>query len=1579
MHSSLPATALGLLFALTAFAQHPPQGMSRTLSLAEDTPYTFSADDFGFSDPLDTPPNAFVAVRVGSLPVVGSLTADGVPVKAGDVISLQRVHGVWFPREQPRLWSKLALSADGRRLAAVASDDRIHLSPDSGATWSPPREASRRWSSIASSADGQTLVASVSFGQLHVSSDGGVTWAARGPTADWLRVVSSADGSVLAALENQGRIHFSFDSGQSWQPRSETLPWHGLAMSADGTRLVATTSFQEPVRVSSDAGLTWTLRGPHLFWKSALAGSADGRLLFAGAPISLVQSDDFGETWTERTGLPFEVPVSLASSADGSVLAVGSFGGLFTSYDGGATWSRRAGSGSLETAWGDVVSSADGSVLAALESSPAGGLQIHTSVAASPRLTYTPPANAFGASLASFTFQVVDDGAAGAQTDPQPRTLTLDVTPVRDGPVAGAPPPAQTALPNVPYQFQVPAATFIHPDTGASLSYAASSADGAALPSWLAFSTSTRTFSGTPAATDTGNHDIQITATDNGVPALSASSVFRLTVPNAPPLGTSQAATILEDTPLPLPAGVFGFSDAADTPPNAFVRVKLASLPTAGTLTVDGVPAGVGDAVPVVPDIRWAWTPRDSNRAWSTLASSADGQQLAATVRYAPIRFSSDGGATWAPRGPSRVWQDIACSTDGRHLIASAKDGPLAVSADVGATWTDRLHPSDWRGVASSADGTRLFAGEWGGWLWASSNGGATWDMRAGPGRWRSVACSADGQRVMAAGEDGYIAVSSDFGATWSERAERADWSRIRCAADGRRAVAIATGGRLYGSDDGGTSWSQWHPGPSWIDAVLSADGSRLAAVQNPGRIALSGDGGRTWSFRESSRTWSCVAGSADGWRLVAGVDTGRLFTSSIGVPELAYAPAANGSGSPYASFTFQVEDDGIGGSTIDPAPKSFVINVLPSPDPPALAIPIADRTATENTPFSFQIPSDRFVDPDPLSVLSYAMADANGDPLPSWLAYNPATRTLTGTPGMRDVGFVDVRVTATDNDSPPLSASTVFLLRVAGVDQPPEGKSSVIRLETDESWRFSPSDFGFSDPKDHPPHQFTRIGLSIMPAAGMLTIDGAPPPAFLPQAVIQTVAGGVEWTRASDARSWKGIASSADGRRLVAVADGSRIQMSIDAGATWKAGEDARSWSAVASSADGQRLVAAVKDGQVYTSDTAGTSWTARETPRPWTAVACSADGRILAAAAAPGPVMVSTDGGLTWHTDGESRNHSAIALSADGSIVIAAVNSGRLYVSADGGITWSPRESARTWSAVATSADGRRVWAAVRGGGLYASSDSGATWRQCEVTRAWTALAASADGTRLIAGVHNGPLYLSQDSGLSWKPRAPKNQIGQVSWSTVALSADGTRLAAAPFNREIWTSAPIPAQSFVFTPAPGATGSPYAQFNFLVYDDGADLANSAFERQTITFQVVPPAQTPFSLWARARSLPTDPNAAGGRHLLAFAFGLPPGNETGGAISVEQNTIAARGGPAIEATLTPAGVAWRLVFGRRKDAGLTYRVQATADLAQWHEVPVVPEILADDGEIEAVRLALPAVLPDESEPSFARLTVTTE
>ncbi|NBS98617.1 MAG: hypothetical protein EBT08_21100, partial [Betaproteobacteria bacterium] len=72
----------------------------------------------------------------------------------------------------------------------------------------------------------------------------------------------------------------------------------------------------------------------------------------------------------------------------------------------------------------------------------------------------------------------------------------------------------KSATEDVAFTFTVPSNTFADADSGDTLNYTATRADGSALPSWLSFNANTRTFSGTPGNADPGEINLKVTATD---------------------------------------------------------------------------------------------------------------------------------------------------------------------------------------------------------------------------------------------------------------------------------------------------------------------------------------------------------------------------------------------------------------------------------------------------------------------------------------------------------------------------------------------------------------------------------------------------------------------------------------------------------------------------------------------------------------------------------------------------------------------------------------------------------------------------------------------------------------------------------------------------------------------------------------------------------------------------------------------------------------------------------------------------------------------------------------------------------
>ena len=86
----------------------------------------------------------------------------------------------------------------------------------------------------------------------------------------------------------------------------------------------------------------------------------------------------------------------------------------------------------------------------------------------------------------------------------------------------------QAAQKDVLFGFQVPENTFRDMDLGEILNYSAALANGDPLPAWLTFDSSSRQFTGTPAATDVGAISIRVTASD--LAGASATDDFQLVV-----------------------------------------------------------------------------------------------------------------------------------------------------------------------------------------------------------------------------------------------------------------------------------------------------------------------------------------------------------------------------------------------------------------------------------------------------------------------------------------------------------------------------------------------------------------------------------------------------------------------------------------------------------------------------------------------------------------------------------------------------------------------------------------------------------------------------------------------------------------------------------------------------------------------------------------------------------------------------------------------------------------------------------------------------------------------------------------
>ncbi len=137
---------------------------------------------------------------------------------------------------------------------------------------------------------------------------------------------------------------------------------------------------------------------------------------------------------------------------------------------------------------------------------------------------------------------------------------------------------------------------------------------------------------------------------------------------------------------------------------------------------------------------------------------------------------------------------------------------------------------------------------------------------------------------------------------------------------------------------------------------------------------------------------------------------------------------------------------------------------------------------------FTFVIPADAVSDADIGDTLAFSAKLINGDPLPDWLHFNPATKTFSGTPADTDAGVLVVSITATDSGG--LTATEEFLIMVDTLNGAPHGSNTTIKMLEDTVHAFTVDDFGYWDTDGD---VFAGVIINTLPTNGVLAYDGVP------------------------------------------------------------------------------------------------------------------------------------------------------------------------------------------------------------------------------------------------------------------------------------------------------------------------------------------------------------------------------------------------------------------------------------------------------------------------------------------------------
>jgi VCBS repeat-containing protein len=127
---------------------------------------------------------------------------------------------------------------------------------------------------------------------------------------------------------------------------------------------------------------------------------------------------------------------------------------------------------------------------------------------------------------------------------------------------------------------------------------------------------------------------------------------------------------------------------------------------------------------------------------------------------------------------------------------------------------------------------------------------------------------------------------------------------------------------------------------------------------------------------------------------------------------------------------TVQVDYDVSDGATTTTGTVKWTI--AGSNDTPYLVTPVGDQLVESGTAFSYTIPATAFADVDANSALTFSLKLDDGTALPSWLHFDAATRTLSGTaPTATNITPFALDIAATDQNG--ATAHDHFTLSVVG------------------------------------------------------------------------------------------------------------------------------------------------------------------------------------------------------------------------------------------------------------------------------------------------------------------------------------------------------------------------------------------------------------------------------------------------------------------------------------------------------------------------------------------------------------------
>jgi hypothetical protein len=616
-------------------------------------------------------------------------------------------------------------------------------------------------------------------------------------------------------------------------------------------------------------------------------------------------------------------------------------------------------------------------------------------------LTFNPTTNYTGAALLTITTSDLGNtGTGGTLTDSD--NINITINNINDAPVVASPIPNQNATEDTAFSFQFSASAFTDVDVD-TLTYSVQLAGGGALPAWLDFDATTRTFSGTPTNEDVGTLSITVTANDgNGGTATDTFNIVVANTNDAPTIANTipnQNATQDSAFSFQFAANTFSDVDVGDTLTYSAQVVGGGMLPTwlsfdAATRTFSGTPAN-GDVGTLSIEV----TANDGNGG--TVIESFN--IIIANVNDAPT--------------VANPIDDQSATEDSAFNFQFAANAFNDADVDDTLTYSAQLSGGGTLPAWLSFDPvTRTFSGT------PTNDDVGTLSI--------TVTASDGNGGTVTDTFDIVVANTNDAPTVVNPIADQ-----------------TATEDSLFTFQFNSNVFADIDVGDTLTYSAQLANGDALPAWLN---------------FDAATRTFSGTPTNDD------------VGTISITV----------------------TSSDGSGGTVND----TFEIVVANTNDAPTVFNPIADQTATEYSLFTFQFYSTVFADIDVGDTLTYSTQLADGSALPTWLSFDAATRTFSGTPANDDVGTISILVTANDGNGG--TVTDTFDIVVANTNDTPTVANTIPNQNATQdsafSFQFAANTFSDIDVGDTLTYSAQVVGGGALPAwlsfdAATRTFSGTP------------------------------------------------------------------------------------------------------------------------------------------------------------------------------------------------------------------------------------------------------------------------------------------------------------------------------------------------------------------------------------------------------------------------------------------------------------------------------------------------------